>query len=216
MSAVNWRDIADTLTKMPYWLARTGSELDKLRRAAIRFWQRVEDALAFPARQLDPMTAELELVHLLAWERDIEPLPNETEQLYRTRVKWALQFAKGAGSKQGWLEMFAKLGTPWITIDERVSETDWDVVSLQLLDSDLSERADLLGHICRQYGRTTRRYQYDTIASLPLVAPPTDFDNESITGFARLSDDMRPKLGLALMDNQSSFDIASPRQQRRF
>ncbi|WP_345840872.1 phage tail protein [Shewanella algae] len=212
MSAVNWRDIADTLTKMPYWLARTGSELDKLRRAAIRFWQRVEDALAFPARQLDPMTAELELVHLLAWERDIEPLPNETEQLYRTRVKYALQFAKGAGSKQGWLDMFAKLGTPWITIDERVSETDWDVVSLQLLDSDLADRAGLVDNICRQYGRTTRRYQFDTIASMPLVAPPNDFALDSLTGMARLSDDMQPSIGLGLMDNESHFVVAKKSQ----
>ena len=53
-------------------------------------------------RQLDPMTAELEFVHLLAWERDIEQIPNETEQLYRTRVKYALKFAQGAGSKTGW------------------------------------------------------------------------------------------------------------------
>ena len=39
--------------------------------------------------------------------------------------------------------MFDKLETPWITIDERVSETDWDVVSLQLLDSDLAQRNNL-------------------------------------------------------------------------
>ncbi|ASM53793.1 hypothetical protein PNIG_a1671 [Pseudoalteromonas nigrifaciens] len=205
---INWQ----ALTKMPYWLARPKSELDKLRQAAVIYWQRVADILAWPARQLDPMTAELELVNLLAWERDISQIPNETELMYRTRVKYALQFAKGAGSKEGWYFMFEKLGTPWITIDERVSETDWDVVSLQLLDSDLAERNQLIDNICRQYGRTTRRYQYDTIASMPLIAPPNDFALDSLTGFAKLNDDMSPKLGLALMDNESHFIIATNKQ----
>jgi len=205
---INWQ----ALTKMPYWLARPKSELDKLSQAAVIYWQRVADMLAWPAKQLDPMTAELELVNLLAWERDISQIPNETELMYRTRVKYALQFAKGAGSKEGWYFMFEKLGTPWITIDERVSETDWDVVSLQLLDSDLAERNNLIDNICRQYGRTTRRYQYDTIASMPLIAPPNDFALDSLTGFAKLSDDMSPKLGLALMDNESHFIIATNKQ----
>jgi len=205
---INWQ----ALTKMPYWLARPKSELDKLRQAAVIYWQRVADILAWPAKQLDPMTAELELVNLLAWERDISQIPNETELMYRTRVKYALQFAKGAGSKEGWYFMFEKLGTPWITIDERVSETDWDVVSLQLLDSDLAERNNLIDNICRQYGRTTRRYQYDTIASMPLIAPPNDFALDSLTGFAKLNDDMSPKLGLALMDNESHFIIATNKQ----
>ncbi|WP_219012160.1 phage tail protein [Shewanella algae] len=213
MSAVNWRDIADTLTKMPYWLARTGSELDKLRRAAIRFWQRVEDALAFPARQLDPMTAELELVHLLAWERDIERIPSESEQMYRTRVKYALPFAKGAGSRTGWEDMFAKLGMQHITIDERIDSVDWDVVVLQLLDEDVGPKQDLINYICRQYGRTTRRYQYSTIAQMPLIAPPGAFDADGQVVIARLSDNARPTMGLAVMDNDSQLVIAKLKQQ---
>lgn len=200
------------ITKMKNWLARPGSELDKLRKGAVRFWQSFVEMLQFPAKQLDPMTAELEFVHLLAWERDIEQIPNETEQLYRTRVKYALRFAKGAGSKEGWYYMFNKLGTPWITIDERISETDWDVVSLQLLDSDLADRVGLIDNICRQYGRTTRRYQFDTIASLPLVAPPQDFALDSLTAMARLSDNMKPSIALALMDNESHFVIAKKKQ----
>jgi len=202
---IDWHEI----TKLKYWLARPNSELDKLRQGAVLFWQRVSDMLAWPAKQLDPMTAELELVHLLAWERDITQIPNETEQTYRIRVKFALQFAKGAGTKNGWYYMFEKLGTPWITIDERVSATDWDVISLQLLDSDLAERNQLIDNICRQYGRTTRRYEYSTIASMPLIAPPNDFSLDSLTGFAKYSDDMSPKLGLAVMDNESHFIIAT-------
>ncbi|WP_209327923.1 hypothetical protein [Pseudoalteromonas sp. PA2MD11] len=202
----------DAITKMPYWLARPASELDKLRKGAVRFWQRISEMLAWPAKQLDPMTAELDLVHLLAWERDITQIPNETEHTYRIRVKYALQFAKGAGSKSGWYFMFEKLGTPWITIDERFSEVDWDVVSLQLLDSDLAQRNNLIDSLCRQYGRTTRRYQYNTIASIQLMSPPSDFAHDSLTGFAALSDDMSPKLGLAVMDNESHFIIATNKQ----
>lgn len=198
----------DLLTKLPYWLAKPASELNKLRRAAVVFWQRLSEMLLWPAAQLDPMTAELALVHLLAWERDIKQIPQETEQLYRTRVKYALKFAKGAGSKEGWYFMFEKLGTPWITIDERISETDWDVVSMQLLDSDLANSAGLIENITRQYGRTTRRYQYDTIASLPLVTPPNDFALDSLTDIAKLNDNMSPKLGLALMNNESTFVVA--------
>lgn len=199
----NW----NAITKLAYWLAKPASELDKLRKGAVLFWQRFSDILAWPVKQLDPMTAELELVHLLAWERDIKQIVNETETLYRTRVKYALKFAKGAGSKEGWYFMFEKLGTPWITIDERVSETDWDVVNLQLLDSDLADRAGLINNITRQYGRTTRRYQYDTIASMPLVAPPSDFALDSLTGIATLHDRLSP-LGLATMDNESHFSVA--------
>lgn len=202
----------ERLTKLPYWLARPASELDKLRKGAVQYWQRLADLLAFPAAQLDPMTAELELVHLLAWERDIESIPSETEQMYRTRVKYALPFAKGAGSKQGWIDMFEKLGMPWITIDERFSTTDWDVVNLQLLDADLSERQNLIGYICRQYGRTTRRYQYDTIAKMAVIAPPKNFDNHNDLSMATINTHLLPAKRLMTMDSESSFLVAKIKQ----
>jgi hypothetical protein len=205
---IDWGD----LTKMPYWLARQGSELDKLRKGAVRFWQRVTDMLAFPSKQLDPMTAALELVHLLAWERDIEQIPSETELMYRTRVKYALPFAKGAGSKSGWLDMFKKLGMPWITIDERFSHVDWDVVSLQVLDDDLGERQDLMGYITRQYGRTTRRYQYTTIAKMAVMSPPKNFDNHNDLSMATLNTNLLPAKRLMTMDSESSFLVAAIKQ----
>ncbi|NQZ24448.1 MAG: hypothetical protein HRT53_20680 [Colwellia sp.] len=152
----NWA----ALTKLPYWLAKPSSELDKLRQASVVFWLRFSNMLAWPAAQLDPMTAEIELVHLLAWERDIEQIPQETEQLYRTRVKYALKFAKGAGSKDGWYYMFKKLGIPKIRIEERMAHADWDVVRLQLLDSDLAQSPKLIENIIKQYGRTCRRYEF--------------------------------------------------------
>jgi hypothetical protein len=205
---IDWSD----LTKMPYWLARQGSELDKLRKGAVRFWQRVTDMLAFPSKQLDPMTAELEIVHLLAWERDIEQIPSETELMYRTRVKYALPFAKGAGSKSGWLDMFKKLGMPWVTIDERSSETDWDVVDLQLLDTDLGNSQKLISYICRQYGRTTRRYQYTTIAKMAVMSPPKNFDNHNDLSMATVNTNLLPAKRLMTMDSESSFLVAAIKQ----
>ncbi|WP_445946386.1 hypothetical protein [Shewanella sp.] len=201
------------LTKLPYWLARPASELDKLRKGAVRFWQRVSDMLAFPAKQLDPMTAELALVHLLAWERDIEQIPSETELMYRTRVKYALPFAKGAGSKAGWLDMFKKLGIPWITIDERISETDWDVVDLQLLDADIGQSQSLIDSICRQYGRTTRRYQYTTIAKMAVVAPPNCFDYHNEYCVAKLNTNLLPAKRFMTMDFESSYHVAKIKQK---
>ena len=47
---------------------------------------------------------------------------------------------------------------------------------------------------------------------MPLIAPPSDFALDSLTGFAKLSDDMSPKLGLAVMDNESHFIIATNKQ----
>ncbi len=152
----------DLLTKLPYWLAKPDSKLDKLRKGVVAFWMRVSELLTWPSKQLDPMTAELQIVHLLAWERDIEQIPQETEQLYRTRVKYALKFAKGAGSKEGWHFMFKKLGIPKISIDERMNNADWDVIRLQLLDSDLADSPKLIENIIKQYGRTCRRYEFAT------------------------------------------------------
>lgn len=201
---IDWQ----SFTKMPYWLARPASELDKLRKGAVRFWMRVSEMLVWPAKQLDPMTAELALVHLLAWERDITQIPNETEYTYRIRVKYALQFAKGAGSKVGWTEMFEKLGMPWVTIEERLNNVDWDVVSLQILDADLAERDGLIDYICRQYGRTTRRYQYDTIAKFDMQHRLTSFDHENDFAVAKANTNLMPLGGLMAFDHHSDFVIA--------
>lgn len=177
----------DVLTKMKYWLAKPGSELDKMRKAAVLFWERFNQILNFPAQQLDPMTAELEIVHLLAWERDIEQIANETEEIYRLRVKYALQFAKGAGSVSGWYFMFEKLGAAGIAIEERQDLVNWDVITLNLIDSDLANRAGLIENITRKYGRTARRYEYRTVASLPLNMQPVAFNYQSLNCTATIN-----------------------------
>lgn len=205
---INW----DSITKMPYWLARPLTELDKLRKGAVRFWQRYVNLLQFVNNQLDPMTAELEFVHLLAWEREIAPIPTETEHIYRTRVKFALQFAKGAGSKAGWLSMFEKLGMPWITIGERFNATEWDVIDLRISDQEAATNQALLNSICRQYGRTTRRYMYSTTVVVPAKIAVSTFDNHSNFTVAKVPNLMPAKRFLT-MGSESSYHVAKITQE---
>lgn len=205
---MSWQDVAETITKMHYWLAKPGSELQKLRRAAVRFWQRVSDAFSWATLQIDPMTAQLPLVDLLAWERNVERIVSETEWQYRTRVKYALPFAKGAGQTAGWLDMFDKLGMGHITINERVENIDFDVVILQLLDSDVGTNQDIINYICRRYGRTTRRYQYSTITLQTANCSTVTFDCHSSFDIAKTSNDLQALTSIFSMNNDSQLAIA--------
>ncbi|EPE2696313.1 hypothetical protein ACSHDS_003243 [Vibrio alginolyticus] len=82
----------------------------------------------------------------------------------------AYGFARDAGTIAGWEEMFAKLGYPHITQDERLANVDWDVISLKIKDGDLTNVPRLLDTVIRQYGRTCRRYQYTSYVEMPLAA----------------------------------------------
>ncbi|WP_417762171.1 phage tail protein [Shewanella sp.] len=208
---MSWQDVADTITKLHYWLAKPGSELQKLRRAAVRFWQRVEAAFTWTTQQIDPMTAQLALVDLLAWERNVERIASETEWQYRTRVRYALPFAKGAGMTAGWLDMFEKLGMGHITINERVENIDFDVVILQLLDSDVGTNQDIINYICRRYGRTTRRYQYSTVTVQTHMLAAASFDYQSSFDVITARTDVGNYIGFFSMDNDSQLAIVGMR-----
>ncbi|RZQ00203.1 phage tail protein [Vibrio vulnificus] len=186
--------------KLRYWMGR--GELAKLARALLAYWGHVQAAFEMPLKQHDPLTAPMALVNILAWQRDVERLGQEPEELFRIRVAHAYGFARDAGSVAGWEEMFAKLGYPHIAQDERLVNVDWDVVSLKIKDGDLSDVPQLLDTVIRQYGRTCRRYQYTTYIDMPLQARPQNFDaeveiNEVITS-----------LDVALMPRPQNFDAA--------
>lgn len=156
-------------------------ELAKISRAFRNYWGHVEAALKMPLQQHDPLTAPMGLVELMGWQRDVHRLGQEPEALYRIRVAFAYSFARDAGSISGWEYMFEKLGYPHITQDERLQNVDWDVISLQIRDGDLTEVPELLDTVIRQYGRTCRRYQYTTYVELPLAARAQSFDGEQNT-----------------------------------
>ncbi|MCK8064648.1 phage tail protein [Vibrio sp. 1CM7H] len=151
-----------------YWMGR--GELAKFARAMRNYWEHVRAAFEMPLQQHDPLIAPMALVNILAWQREVERLGQEPEALFRIRVAHAYGFARDAGTIAGWEEMFAKLGYPHITQDERLANVDWDVISLKIKDGDLTNVPKLLDTVIRQYGRTCRRYQYTSYVEMPLAA----------------------------------------------
>ncbi|HAS6219719.1 TPA: hemolysin [Vibrio vulnificus] len=180
--------------KLRYWMSR--GELAKLSRALHAYWGHVQAAFEMPLKQHDPLTAPIALVNILAWQRDVERLGQEPEELFRIRVAHAYGFARDAGSVAGWEEMFAKLGYPHIGQDERLVNVDWDVISLKIRDGDLSNVPKLLDTVIRQYGRTCRRYQYTTYVEMPLAAKSKNIEAQYMPTHVktRLNVGMLPKV----------------------
>lgn len=156
--------------KLVFWLSK--GELAKLKAACQLFWEWVELIVQFPLQQMNADTCTMGILKLMAWQRDIQPLINEPEALFRKRVKYAFINAKDAGSTAGFIRIFERLGIGTITISERDPSRDWDVVILHMTDAQLSEYHHLLWSLIRQYGRLCRRYELNTTtdASLPMAA----------------------------------------------
>lgn len=155
--------------KLPFWLS--ADETKKLITAATNWWQRAQDWVRWPLTQLDPLTATIAMVDLLAWQRDIQRFPEEPENLYRLRVKYALINAQDAGSKAGFIRIFERLGIGYLEIEERVDPVDWDVILLSLSDSQLGQNQELIERIITKYGRTCRRYQLVILTPITVSTP---------------------------------------------
>ena len=87
------------------------------------------------------------------------------------------------------------------------------MVSLQLLDADLGERQNLISALCRQYGRTTRRYEYVTIAKQTVAAPPKNFDGDGEFTIAKLNTNLLPANRFMTMDSHAEFTVANVKQE---
>lgn len=144
--------------KLPFWL--DGTELEKLRLAAVDYWDKVEAWLQWPLTQLDPLTCSTGILNLLAWQRDIDRFKGEPIDLFRKRVAFAYVNAEDAGSKAGFIAIFNRLGIGALGIDERIAGIDWDIVHLKLSDQQLSDYRQLLDQVVAQYRRTCRRYAF--------------------------------------------------------
>lgn len=149
-----------------FWF--TADESTKLITAAKAWWERAETWVRWPLTQMDALTASIGIVDLLAYQRDIQRFPAEPEDLYRKRVKYALINAKDSGSKAGFIAIFERLGIGYVEIEERVDEVEWDVITLRLSDSQLSENSELFDHIIQKYGRTCRRYRLEVISPISI------------------------------------------------
>ena len=165
--------------KLPFWLE--GIELTKLKNAAQSWWEKVEQWLKWPLLQIDAETCHLTVLDLLAWQRDIQRFQGEPETLYRLRVKYAFINAVEAGSTSGLIRIFQRLGIGYVEIQERLPDQDWDIVSLLLSDSQLSENPVLLRVLIQQYGRTCRRYEFSTITPVSMAVCLAEFNDDQVT-----------------------------------
>lgn len=124
------------------------------------FWKRVYGWMTFPLNQLDALTCSETLLDLMAWDRDITRFEGEPLSLYRKRVKYAAVNAKDAGSVVGFKRIFERLGIGIVAFKERENSEQWDVCTIELTDSDISQNSKLIQVLIEQYGRTCRRYRF--------------------------------------------------------
>ncbi|AZL84385.1 phage tail protein [Aliivibrio salmonicida] len=170
---------------VPWWMdgktiAETLKEPHFLAKGVMQYWQRLKGWLLYPLAQLDPMICNERLLSLLAWDRDITRFKDEPTSLFRKRVKYAFVNAKDAGEKAGFIRIFQRLGVGMVEVDERTPDRDWDIITIRLSDSQLSENYSLLEQLLQQYGRTCRRYEYQVISLIPLEmsASPMDWQHQ--------------------------------------
>ena len=176
---------------LPFWMdGKTLTETPEPQEPAMLtagmqgFWQRVRGWLLWPLTQSDPLTCKVDLLNLLAWERRITRFRDEPLWLYRKRVAFAFINAKDAGSTQGFINIFNRLGVPVLSIAERQPGKDWDIVSIELDDTIVSS-ASLPGTIIQDYGRTCRRYEYISSRATAVFLPVTECNNDYQTLTAR-------------------------------
>ncbi|WP_419237918.1 phage tail protein [Photobacterium leiognathi subsp. mandapamensis] len=162
--------------KLPFWLGR--GELAKLAKALHGYWQKVIAVVQLPLANLDPMTAPIEFVDLIAWQRDIQRLTKEPEHIYRTRVKYAFEFAKAAGEIDGFERIFNRLGIQWMRQHERQDLQQWDVITIEVKDGDLAEQTYLMHQLIKQYGRTARRYRFQVVYPSHMAWRGAHFDHQ--------------------------------------
>ncbi|WP_422402817.1 phage tail protein [Pseudomonas sp. GZD-209] len=170
--------------ELKFWLA--GTELTKLKDAAQGWWEQVEEWLRWPLLQLDAETCHLTILDLLAWQRDITRFKGEPEDLYRLRVKYAFINAKDAGSVAGMKRILVRLGVGYVEIEERQPDRDWDVVLLQLTNTQLAKNPELLRVLIQQYGRTCRRYDFVTLTPVTVATGLVHFNDDQQTLVASL------------------------------
>lgn len=116
-------------------------------------------------------------MNLIAWQRDIDRFKGEPLSLFRKRVKYAYINAKEAGSVVGFKRIFMRLGIGYVEIEERMDGVDWDVVDIQLSDTQLAENQQLLTVLIQHYGRTCRRYRWKIITPVPFYVRAGEFNN---------------------------------------
>ena len=152
---------------LPSWMNK-GEPL-ALMRTARTYWAEVYSWITWPLRQFDPLTCTEPVLNLIAYDRDISRFSGEPLSLYRKRVAYAFINARDAGSVEGFINIFSRLGIGYVELVERQPDIDWDVIMVRVTDSQIADNTQLMIQIIRQYGRTCRRYQFEVITSESLA-----------------------------------------------
>ncbi|ELY2737456.1 hypothetical protein SMC30_002437 [Cronobacter dublinensis] len=153
--------------RLPFWMSE--GEPATLLRAARRFWTLVYGWVTWPVSQFDPLTCAEPLLNLLAYDRDVTRFDGEPLALFRRRVAYAFVNARDAGSVEGFINIFERLGIGYVELQERQPGIDWDVILVRVTDGQIADNTQLMIQIIRQYGRTCRRYQFEVITSESLA-----------------------------------------------
>jgi len=151
--------------ELPVWI-REGSEVNKLSNAFGEFWDKAESWIKTPLNQRDAETCHVYVLQLLAYQNDIDRFADEPDDLFRKRVKFAVKNARDAGSKDGFKHILERFDVPLYGQIERDPDKDWDVITLWLADSTLTQNPELGQYIIRHYGRTCRRYEFLVVDGL--------------------------------------------------
>lgn len=148
--------------KLPSWMDK--GEPAKLLNACREYWAKMAYWVQWPLHQFNALTCDEQILDLLAYERDISRLDGEPLNLYRRRVHFALENAKDAGEIAGFIRIFRRLGIGYVELEERQPGLDWDIITVNVSDSQLADNTELMMSIIQMYGRTCRRYRFQVIA----------------------------------------------------
>ncbi len=145
-----------------------------------------------------------------SWERNITRFNDEPEWLYRKRVAYAFVNAADAGSNIGFIKIMQRLGLSVISLKERQPNIDWDVISVELDDKQLSN-ARLVHVLIQDYGRTCRRYEYVSTRLFSNAIRVDDCHHDFQTLHVRSAHDsvMQLRGPLTLPVNQCDNDIST-------
>lgn len=162
--------------ELKFW--QNTDQLTLIGKLADTFYDQFQERLEQVSRQIDADTAPLKMVELLGWERDVERFEGESEALFRKRVKFALLNAKDAGEKSGFEKIWSRLGLGEISQTERFDAENWDVIKLVVDETVFGEYMELLNVLIRQYGRTCRRYEFESWTKTAVGIRTCHFDAE--------------------------------------
>lgn len=169
--------------KLRFWM--DSGVLRQIAECADVWWDKVQAWCTSQSLQIDAETSSLFLLDLLAWQRDVERMPDEDEALYRRRVKHALANAKDAGSRAGFAQIWERLGLGTVKQRERIDAENWDVIEIEIDEAVFGRYEKLFGLLIEKYGRTCRRYIFSSRINVDMLLEGIGFEAENFYCKAR-------------------------------